>query len=176
MSVAQPGAGQTYGLSRTALALSQTYPDASRDTLTASGVNTARGDLGVIESYGSRTLVDAVAFPQWRELAQRRLIMAITAEAEAIAEQHLFAVIDGRGHEIAVFGGQLTAMLVPYYDQGALYGATPQEAFTVDVGAAVNTPATIASGQLRAVIALRFSHMAELVYVEIVKVETTQSL
>jgi hypothetical protein len=114
--------------------------------------------------------------PQWRELGQVRLIMAIVAQADAIAEAHLFAILDGRRHEIVKFGGELTAMLIPFYEDGSLYGNTPQEAFRVDVGPAVNTEATIAAGELHAVIALRCSHMAELVFVEIVKVETTQAL
>jgi hypothetical protein len=174
--VSQPGAGRQYGQSRTALALTQTYKDADRDALTKGGVNTARGDLGIIESYGSRTIVDSVKFPQWVELGQVRLIMAIFAQSDAIAQDHLFHVIDGRGHEIAAFNGELTSMLIPYFEDGSLYGETPQEAFRVDTGPAVNTPATIADRQLKAVIGLRCSHMAELVWITIVKVETTQAL
>jgi hypothetical protein len=176
VSVAQPGAGPVYGWTRSVIGLTQAYSDQQRDTLTTSGVNTARADLGLIESYGSRTLVDSSLHPQWRELAQWRLIMAITAEAGAIAEQFLFSVIDGRRQMISMFGSALTGMLIPYFDAGALYGDTPGEAFSVDVGPAVNTEQTIADGELRAVIGIRCSHMAEFVYVEIVKVETTQTL
>lgn len=174
VSAAQPAAGQLYGRTRSVLGLTQrTFTPAERNALTLAGVNTARADRGIVESYGSRTLVDPDLQPEWRELAHARLLMAIGARADAIAENHLFAVLDGHGHEVAAFGGELRAMLTPYVADGSLYGDTPQDAFRVDVGPAVNTPETIAAGELRAVIGVRCSHMAEFVFINIVKVPTT---
>jgi hypothetical protein len=102
--------------------------------------------------------------------------MAIVAQANAIAERYVFKQMDGRGVLIADFGGELSGMLVPFYEAGSLYGTTAQEAFSVNVGAQVNTPETIANGELHAVISLRMSPFAELVVIEIVKVATTEAL
>jgi hypothetical protein len=65
-------------------------------------------------------------------------------------------------------------MLTGYYESGGLYGDTPEEAFRVDTS--VNTPETIEAGQLRAVISMRVSPMAELVVIEIVKVPVSQEI
>jgi hypothetical protein len=67
-------------------------------------------------------------------------------------------------------------VLMAYYIDGSLYGATPDEAFSVDVGPDVNTSVTLAAGELRAVLTVRMSPFAEVVRIEIVKVSIEQTL
>jgi hypothetical protein len=67
-------------------------------------------------------------------------------------------------------------VLTGYYNAGSLYGETPDDAFSVDVGESVNTPSTLAAGELRAVITMRMSPFAERVVIEIVKVSVDQSI
>jgi phage tail sheath protein FI len=131
---------------------------------------------GRLETYGYRTLVDPTSVPQWWDFGNARLEMAINAQAGAIAERYVFTQIDGRGHTIAAFGGDLRAMLVPFYENGSLYGATAEDAFQVNVGPSVNTPTTIANGELHATINVRMSPFAEYVQIYVVKVATTQSI
>lgn len=95
--------------------------------------------------------------------------MQIAAEADALGETYLFDEIDGQGRLIASYGGALTAMLMPYWNIGSLYGTTAEEAFQVDVGPSVNTPTTIADKQLRALVMVRPSPFAEMITIEIVK-------
>ena len=104
------------------------------------------------------------------------LRMAIVAKSDAIGEKYVLRQIDGKGRTAAEFAGELSGMLAAYYETGGLYGDTPEEAFRVDVGPAVNTPETLAEGQLRAVLELRMSPMAELVVIEIVKTPITESI
>jgi phage tail sheath protein FI len=59
---------------------------------------------------------------------------------------------------------------------GALYGATPADAFFVETGPAVNAPATIAAGELRAQVSMRVSPSAEVVRIDVVKIPVTQSI
>lgn len=169
-----PAAGEA-GRVPYALGLSQTFTDAEHEDLNGSGVNILKDVYGGVRLYGYRTLADPEE-PAWLGIGNQRLRMQITAEADAIGEQFMFAQIDGRGVTIAEFGGSLTGMLNQFFTSGSLYGNDPGEAFRVDVGPAVNTPETIANGELRAVLSLRMSPFAEMVTIEIVKVPITESV
>jgi phage tail sheath protein FI len=175
----QPSAGR-YGLVRYALDLSQVpWTDAQREDLSDNGVNvsiTSPAGGGNIMVYGWRSLTDAVADPSWIDFANVRLFMAIGADADAIAGEYLFRMIDGQGQTISDFTGALTGMLLDWYNSGALYGANSSDAFTVDTGAQVNTPQTLAANELHAIIYVRMSPFAEFVAIEIVKQPITQTI
>jgi len=159
-----------------ALDLTAKFTDAEYETMNTAGACLAKMvNLGV-RSYGYRTVVDPVAQPLWTSFGNARLRMAIVAGADNVAERYVFSLLDGRRRTINDFGAELSAMLVPYFESGALYGATAQEAFRVDVGEQVNTEETIAAGELHAVIMVRMSPFAELVVIEIVKVATTEAI
>jgi hypothetical protein len=165
------------GVSAFATDLTQTYIDTDYQALNDGGADMARKIYGLVETYGYRTLVDpAGPDAAWLNLGNARLNMAIVAQAEVIAEHYVFAQLDGRRRMIGQFGGDLRAMLVPFYEAGALYGDSADDAFAVNVGPQVNTEQTIANGELHAVIEARMSPFAELVVIEIVKVATTESL
>lgn len=159
-----------------ALDVNGRYTDAEYQTLNDAGVNMARLIYGSVRTYGYRAAVDPDASPEWLSFGNGRLNMAIVAQAESVGERFVFSQLDGRRKTIAQFGGELAAVLAPFYDAGALYGETPSQAYDVNVGAQVNTAATIAAGELRAVISVRMSPFAEWVVIEIVKVSTMQSL
>jgi hypothetical protein len=165
------------GQSRWAIGLSQdAVNDDNRETLNNSGVNVLRFLYGGVRVYGYRTLADPELDPNWIMLSNSRLYTAIAAQGNAIAERFTFAELDGQRRKVNEFGGVLAGMLLPYWTRGSLYGATPQEAFNVDVGAQVNTDATLAAGELHAVIALRMSPFAERVILEIVKTAPTEAV
>jgi hypothetical protein len=165
------------GASAYMLDLAATYTDAEYSSINDAGVNMTRRIYGQIENYGYRSCVDpATSDSDWLEFGNARLNMAICAEADAIGERYVFSQIDGRGITIGDFGSDLSSMLLPYWTGGALYGATADEAYQVNVGSTVNTPDTIANGELHAILMVRMSHMAEWVVIEVVKVATTQSL
>jgi hypothetical protein len=175
-SANQPAAGEA-GVARYAIGLSQNdQTDANRDTLNTGGVNMARILDGAVKTYGWRSLADPAVEPQWLNFGNARLFTAISADAESVGDQFVFDQIDGQGLTISQYGGELSAMLLVYFNQGALYGATPDEAFAVDVGDQVNTPSTIAAGELHAVLAVKMSPMAEHVIIEVVKVDITQEV
>jgi len=172
----QAGAG-SFGVSRYATALNRTFTDAERENLLVAGVNTARSVYGVIESYAFRTLVDPNGTRgAWRELNHARLNMAIVAKSNAVGEEIIFSQLDGRGHTLAKFNGMLAAELKQLYDDGALYGDEPTEAYVVNTGPAVNPPAQLAEGVVKAVLSVRMSPHGELILIEIVKVPITVAL
>jgi hypothetical protein len=175
MNANVPAAGVN-GVSSYAIDLEARFSDTEYTELNEAGVNMAQYRWGALETYGYRTLVDVETVPDWWSFGHSRVHMAIVADAGAVAERYVFSQMDGRGKRIAQFGGDLRGMLVPYYESGALYGATAEEAFQVNVGPAVNTPETIAMGELHAMIMVRMSPFAEYVVIEIVKVATTQAI
>jgi len=172
----QAAAGE-WGQAVYAQDLFERYTDDEYETLNEAGVNMSRLIYAGVRTYGYRSLVDpAGASGQWRDFGWCRLNMAIVAQAEVIGQRYVFSQIDGRWRTISAFGGDLRAMLVPFYEADALFGATPEEAFQVIVDERVNTPTTIANGELHAVMQVRMSPMAEWVVIEIVKVSTLQAL
>jgi phage tail sheath protein FI len=162
------------GISRFAIDLTARYTDAERQALNTAGVDIARNVYGQIETYGYRTLAPEAS--GWLSLANARLNMEIVAKAEAIGERYVFAQIDGRRVKLSQFGSDLSGMLVPYQDAGALYVRDDSPGFYVDVGPAINTDEVIASGEIHAVLGLRMSPFAEYVVIEIVKVAADQPL
>lgn len=172
-----PAAGEN-GQADWVLDLSQpAWDDNTRNNvLNANGVNVAIVKYGGVRTYGYRTLTDPVVNPNWVEFSNVRLYMAIAALGDAIAERYVLSQIDGKGRKIGQFGGELTGMLVPFFEEGSLYGDTPSEAFNVDVGPQVNTVQSIQARQLKAVIALRMSPFAEDVILELVKTAITEAV
>jgi hypothetical protein len=157
--------------------LTQVYSPDDCETLLYAGVNTARIVYGQVEAYAFRTLVDpAGPRAEWREFNHARLNMAIVAQAKAIGERFVFSQLDGRGHTIARFNGQLAGMLAVFYGDDALFGDDATQAFEVNTGPAVNTPESLADGVLAAVLSVRMSPHAELVQIPIVKVPITVAL
>jgi phage tail sheath protein FI len=151
------------------------FTDPDREELNANGYNAIILKYGGVRVYGWRSLADPEAESNWINWANSRLIMEIAAEADRIGEMFVFEQIDGSGLTIASFGGSLTGMLLTYWSEGSLYGATPEEAFVVDVGPSVNTPETISNLELRAIIMVRPSPFAEMITIELVKAQVTET-
>lgn len=172
----QPAAGAN-GVSKFAIGLSQVaWDETNRGSLNSSGINVFRELQGGVRLYGFRSAVDQVVEPKWLQFNGVRTVMSYLSEADEIAESHVFKQLDGEGIEISKYGGELTGLAAQYYDKGALFGSTPEEAFSVEVGPSVNTTATIANGELHAVVGLKTSPFAERVYVELVKVGVTEAV
>ena len=168
-------AGGVNGISRQALGLSQTYSDADRETLNQAGVALAKVVYGQVRTYGYRTAAGPND-PNWTWFGNSRLIMAIAWESDAVAENYVLGQIDGRHQVMARLESDLRGVCLAHYNAGALYGATPADAFDVDTGPTVNTDATIANDELHAVISLRCSPGAEWVQIEIVRVAPDRTL
>lgn len=159
----QAAAGQN-GISRYATGLSQAaFSDADRGTLNDAGVNIARVLNSEVRTYGYRSLADPAAQPTYVQLNVARILMAITAFALEIGERYIFGQIDRRGNLLAEYGGDLNAMLSGFYNENSLYGDTPAEAYSIDVGPNVNTPDTIAAGEINSSLQLKVTPFGETV-------------
>ena len=164
-------AGVNYGLSYATAPSSlvsgqpyDTYSAADINTLNAAGINGFQRLNGQPCNYGFVTPLLMTSDQIFWQFNHSRLRMFIQAQAQLIGQQYLFAQIDGQGSQAAAFGGALQGFLLPLARNGALWapaGTPPANAFLVDTGPDVNTPATQAAGQFNAAITCSFSYFAQ---------------
>lgn len=169
-----PAAGVN-GVARLALGLSQTYTDAQREALNNYGICLAKPIYGEVRAYGYRT-ASVPTDTNWLWFSNSRTIMAIAYECEAVAESYVLQQIDGRGQLFSRFNKDLAGVCMKYYDLGALYGSTPDEAFKVDTGPGVNTITTIKNGEVHGVVKVKTSPASEWVQIDVVKVPVDRAV
>lgn len=165
------------GQFRSVIGLSQpAFSDSQRDTLNVSGINVIRSMFGGFRVYGNRSLADPVNSPNWIEFTVSRYFMWLSSRSAIVAENYEFEPIDGAGHLQSDYASDLGALCQSDYSAGILFGDTAEAAYSVDTGDSVNTPTTIALGQLRAVVAARPSPTAEVISILLVNTPITGSV
>lgn len=145
------------------------FTDDDYEDLNDAGVNMVRDfrNRG-IQNYGFRSLSKD---SDWQQLTASRLRVSLVARHEAIGQRYVFK--PPTKATFSDLNGELAAECLRDYNASALYGDTPEEAFRVDTGDTVNTPATIADGEINAVTYARFTPFGELVRLAVVKVPTS---
>jgi phage tail sheath protein FI len=146
-------------------------------TLNDYGLNVARIFYGIERPvmYGNRTPRLRASDPVWADASGSRLAMAIAAEGDAIMRAYVFTRSNATAR--ARCQAELAAMLETYRTKGALYGETPQEAFTVDATSdSINPPADLEAGEFKASIAYRTSPTPDTVELQLARVSITSSL
>lgn len=173
----QAAAGR-FGVAQWVQDLSQpAFSDAQRLALNNAGVTVSRRRYaGRIVTYGFRTLADQTNDRDWSLAPNVRCVMWYAAQAALVGEEHFADQLDGLGHSLADFKKDLITPAKMLFDKGALFGATPADAFYIDTGPSVNTTETEAQGLELATAQLRFSSAGEGVQISIVKVPITQTL
>lgn len=152
------------------------FTDAQREQLNDAGFNVARFVYGAIRTYGYRSLVSPTGDTTWLQFSHVRLEMQIKAIVYELLEEFNFDEIDGQKTKFGELNGAIAGALLPLWQKRGMYGETASEAYSVDTGEQVNTPASIAAGELHAEIACRMSPFAERTIVGVSKVPTTQEL
>lgn len=154
--------------------LAREFSDDVREELNELGVTLARvrGRPAATLTYGSRTCAGP-SEPNWKWFGGSRVVMAITHEGDAGAEQFVHRQIDPQRRIFVALNSVLTAICERYFALGALYGETAEEAYQVDTSEAVNTDETIAAGEIHGLIRLATSPPGEWVLIEIAKQTTS---
>lgn len=150
------------------------FSDQDRHDLNEAGLDLIRVHNGAVMLYGYRTL--GLQAEGWGALSVQRVRMSLVARFNEIADRYVFAQLDGKGHTLSRFQGELVAACEEFRERGDLYGDDPDDAYIVDVGDGVNTDTTIANNELHAVVMVRISGFAEWVRIELVKVSNAQRL
>lgn len=130
---------------RGALRLERRLIDSEQGELNPIGINCIRDFPGRgILVWGARTL--APASSEWRYINVRRLFNFIE---ESIYEGTQWAVFEPNSVDLwERVKRTITVFLTRVWQSGALFGATPQEAFYVKCDAELNPPAVRDAGQL----------------------------
>ncbi len=149
------------------------FSKADREALLNAGVNTFATIFGVLENYGFQTpRAQSVEDPYW-QFNCARTRMWLQARAAAAGEPYMFRTIEGRGRLAAALKGDLDDICLQLYQADGLFGETPQEAFSIEVGESVNPVESIAQGELHAVMEARLSLHAKAVLIDLVTVPVT---
>jgi hypothetical protein len=177
----RPAAGERRGLTKNVVGLSQdtsALTDAQATSLNDAGVNIARifyGIDGPVE-YGNRTLRNAVTDPLWAQAHSSRIGMFIAAQGDAVIRRFVHEIVDGQFTTQRQLESELTAFLADLWEKRALYGATPQEAFSATADSTVNPPVQLATGLLKAVIEYRPTPSADRVRLELSRTAITEAI
>lgn len=130
---------------RGALGLTQRLNDAEQGVLNPAGVNVIRFMTGRgVLVWGARTLT--VSDPEWRYVPVRRLFIMMEGSIRRGTQWVVFEPNDERLWKS--IRRDVSAFLMLLWRQGALQGATPDEAFFVKCDAETNPPEVIDAGRV----------------------------
>jgi hypothetical protein len=175
----QPAAGVQFGAAQWATGLSVntlSLDDTTRGSLNDNGVNVVMPINGTPTTWGNRTLRLFSEDPLWLQASGSRLAMTIAARGGAIIQRYAQKQIDGKRVDQGHLQSEVGAMLGELFDLGALFGGTPDQAYSVDTGPDVNPLSNIQLGKLKASVAFRASPGADQVTLEIVRVAIDQGV
>ncbi len=171
----QPAAGE-FVIPEGVVELTQQYDKAARDKLADAGINVVRVKNGKILVYDWITFADQVNDEDWTMLSAARTMMYVSGAAQLVLDAHHFGKVDKGFRLSAVRGDLIKLACQPFLDNGDLYGNTPDEAYKVDVGPALNPPADIQRGRLKAQIKAVPSSFGRFLEVTVYKSTITQGV
>lgn len=124
------------------------FSEEDQEALLGLGINTGKFDGGMLVNYGWQTPTDLASEPVFWQANTARLRMALVAIAKETGAPYVFRPLDGQGKLAGALKGDLSSDLATLYTAGALFGATPAEAYEVIVSSRVNTVRSVAKGEL----------------------------
>jgi hypothetical protein len=116
------------------------FTRAELDTLSDAHVTALAVRRGQLTFHDALTLADEQLDEEWVQAAGVRETMRVSALGGLILESYLHELIDGRRTSESAVERDLRAMLAEEYDRQALFGATPEDAYTVTVTSTVSSP------------------------------------
>ena len=156
-------AGVDDGALHTVTALAAQVTDADQDTLNPNGINALRNlhNYGNV-IYGARTVSQDT---QWTYVSVRRLFIFVE---QSLKNSLQWVVFEPNGQALwAAVLRDVDAFLTTLWSQGALFGATAQQAFFVTCDGSNNPPEIRGLGQLFIDIGLAPVYPAEFVVIRI---------
>jgi phage tail sheath protein FI len=149
------------------------------DTLADDAVSAIRPMLSGFRLYGWRSLsLDEV---HYRFLSTRDLLNELASKSERALERLVFETIDGRGQLFVKAETEVERIVEPIRAGGGLYekvgdGQVIDPGYSIDTGPGVNTPETIARGEVNVALSVRPSPVGELIRMVITAVGVNADL
>lgn len=163
---------EDFGVPRWATGVTRTFSAADAETLFGAGCNIVKLYRGNPRNATFRTLeVDGSS--EWVDLAHTRIERAIRAQAADVGRGMGSRVINA--DTLARFGTLLRARLEAMWTVGALFGATPDEAYVVDTDS-VNDVTSMAAREVNVAVGFKASEHAEQVRITLAKVPLGQAV
>ncbi len=166
---AQPAAGR-FGVLRWAQDVTQEWTQADRDTLSEAGVTVIRNIDGAVQPYDDRSFADPATWPQYDSVGALRVTLAIYQEAKTALAPYVLRLIDGPGHIYVEAAKDLIGICQEWFARDALFGTTPDEAFSVVVGPG------LAPRSLEANLVIRPGESVNTVALRITLIDTTDTI
>lgn len=146
---------------RGALGLEHELKKSEQGPLNVAGINIIRNFNGNITVWGGRTMADLSVSPEWKYIGSRRLFNYLK---ESIEDGTRWVVFEPNDMQLwAKIRRNLTAFLTNVWRSGALFGATPEQAFFVKCDAELNPPEVRDLGQVVVEIGVSLVKPAEFV-------------
>lgn len=157
-----------------ALALEATVSDDEQGPLNEQGINVIRAFKGQgIKIWGARTIAPH-DITQWRFINVRRLLLYIE---KSIQEGTRFAVFEPNNLTLwQTLKRLVSAFLRDLWEEGALFGDTPDQAYRVRVDETLNPPEIRALGQLIIQVTVVPTTPAEFIIFQVIQDPTGASL
>jgi hypothetical protein len=157
--------------------LEQQFTQAEANSLNDAQVSVIRQFGAVIELYGDIPLAtDLATYPY---LARQDSNNVVAQDLEALLQPIVFSTIDSDGLLFQTIRSRVIGYLEPIRAAGGLYGLTDDEGTQIDPGYQVvvdssnNTAATLARNEVHVSVGLRWSPVAEMIYLDITSVGLT---
>lgn len=146
---------------RGALGVEHKLSRSDQDALNPEGINVIRAFGGNITVWGGRTWADRSTDPEWKYISTRRLFNYLR---ESIQEGTRWVVFEPNDMSLwNKIKRNITAFLTNEWRNGALFGATPEEAFFVNCDKETNPPDVRDLGQVVTEIGVAIVKPAEFV-------------
>ena len=157
------------------LGVDQTFTRTEGDTLDAARVSAIRMISNSVRLYGWRSL--STNESDYALLTGRDLLNRLVVEGEKRLEQYVFQAIDSKGQLLSAVNAELIGMVEPIAQAGGLFGKNDAQTgspidpgYKVTTDSSVNTPASLATNTINALLSVRVSPTAALVTLVITKV------
>jgi hypothetical protein len=162
-------AGVANGHIQTATGLTKWLGETDQDTYNPHGINVIRSIPGYgITIYGARTLAVGT---EWQYVAVRRMVTFVELSLKAGLQWVVFE--PNSDFLWATVVREVTGFLSLLWNEGALFGATPEEAFFVTCDETNNPPDQRTQGVLNVDIGLAVLYPAEFVVIRIAQITSS---
>ena len=148
--------------------------DVGQSVLNPIGINVIRDlpRVGTV-AWGARTLSTR---PNYRYLNARVILNVLAGTFRSLFDELVFETVDGSGAIFAILKASSTTVLEPLRTSGALFGATPDEAYLIIADDTNNPAVELQQGIVNLNIYVKISPVMEFLNINLSKVALSENL